>query len=314
MQRTRNYFLLKTAISAGIIALAACGQQASTLSGARQIDGATAALVNGEPIYISDVELEAAAQGRIEPNTPFGPNDPDFQPVLDQLIDQRLLAQETVRRGLHLDAAARRRLEAGRERLLGNILVENLVATEVTQEAIDEMYAAQVELQQLDDEVRLRHILVETETEANAVRQELENGRDFTEAAFEYSKDIRTRLDGGNFGWVAPNDMLDPFSTMIGNTPTGSLSDPFESEQGWHIIRVDERRTNPPKTKDEMRPEIITFLTFTQISDILQNLRTTADIRQRNPVTQPPEQAVETTADPAITDEDSSAITDTSNP
>lgn len=261
--------------------LAACDNQGGTLYGPRQVDGATAALVNGEPIYLSDVQLEATAQGRIEPGDMFGRDHPDFQPVLDQLVDQRLLAQEAVRRGLDLNPAARRRLEAGRERILGNILVESLVASEVTEEAIDEMYAAQVELQQIDDEVRLRHILLESEEEATAVLTELEGGAEFTDTAFQRSRDTRTRLDGGSFGWVAPNEMIEPFPAEIGDTETGALGGPFESEQGWHVIRVDERRTRPPKTKDEMRPEIITFLTFTQISDILGELRLTADIRQQ---------------------------------
>lgn len=297
MQRTGTHPIAIAAIMLCFAGVSACDPSPNTRASTRQVDGATAALVNNEPIYISDVELEAAAQGRIEPNTPFGPDHPEFQPVLEQLIDQRLLAQEAVDRGLDLDPAARRRLEAGRERLLGNILVENLVANEVTEVAIDEMYAAQVELQQLDDEVRLRHILVETEEKANAVLQELQAGRAFTEAAFEHSEDIRTRLDGGNFGWVSPNEMNDPFPSMIGDTATGSLSAAFESEQGWHIIRVDERRTRPPKTKAEMRPEIITFLTFTQISEILKDLRAQADIRLRDPVTLPP-QSAETDPEP----------------
>jgi len=305
MQRRRNHLALFSAILLGAAGISACEPQSSTLSSARQVDGATAALVNGDPIYISDVELEAAAQGKIEPNSPFGPDHPDFQPVLDQLIDQRLLAQEAVRRGLDKDTAARRRLEAGRERLLGNILVENLVANEVTETAIDAMYAEQVKLQQLDDEVRLRHILVETEAKAKSVLTELEGGRDFTEAAFEHSDDIRTRLDGGDFGWISPNEMIEPFSAMIGDTKTGAFSSPFQSEQGWHVLRVDERRTSPPKTKDEMRPEIVTFLTFTQISDVLRDLRFGAVIRQRNRVSQPPaanpDAAPETETAPADT-------------
>lgn len=264
------------------LGLAGCQQEPSTLTSVRSVDAATAALVNGEPIYISDVELEAAAQGKIEPGTSFDPGDPDFKQVLNELIDQRLLAQEAVRRGLGQSGDARRRLEAARERILGNILVESLVANEVTDQAIDKMYAEQVRLQQLDDEVRLRHILLETEEEAQEVFGLLERGADFTELAFARSDDVRTRLDGGSFGWVSPNEMIGPFPEEIGDTKTGEIGGPFESEQGWHVIKIDERRTRPPKTKDEMRPEIITFLTFTEISEILRELRAEADIQQRS--------------------------------
>ncbi|WP_084399386.1 peptidylprolyl isomerase [Henriciella aquimarina] len=276
-------FLLFALALTGLVAIPGCGENSSSPSRrAVGFDASTAAVVNGEPIYISDVELEAVAQGRIEPGEAFGPDHTEYQMVLDQLIDQKLLAQEAVRRGLDRSPKAQRRLETARERLLGNFLMENLVSTEVTDAAIDKMYDEQVKLQQLDDEVRIRHILVETEEEAQDVLDKARSGEDFTSLAFEYSKDTRTRLDGGSFGWVSPNEMIDPFPSVIADTSAGEMSEPFESEQGWHILKVEERRTKPPKTKEEMRPEIVTYLTFTEISKILRQLRADASIQQRD--------------------------------
>ncbi len=263
--------------------LSACDSEPVVPATNTASDEALAAIVNGEPIYFSDIELEAVAQGQIEPGTEFTTGHPEYHQILEQLIDQRLLAQEALQRGLDQDPAARRRLESGRERLLGNILVESLVASEVTEDAIDRMYDEQVKLQQLDDEVRVRFLLVETKELADQILVELENGRDFAEAALEYSQDTSTRLDGGDLGWVSPNELDDPFPARIGDTETGSVSGAFETAQGWNVLKVDERRTKPPKTKAEMRPEIITFLTFTQISDILRELRSSADIQQRDP-------------------------------
>ena len=271
-------------LTLGLGGLAACNPAPNVQTNTTIIDSTTAAFVNGETIFISDVELEAVAQGLIVPGSDFGPSDPDFPQVLEQLIDQRLLAQEAERRGLDMDPAAQRRLAAGRERLLGNILVENLVANEVTEDAIDRMYEEQVKLQQLDDEVRIRQIVVEAASDAERIVTELAEGRDFAEAALEYSTDVSTRLDGGDLGWIKPNELNDPYAAIIGNTVTGTISEAFETEAGWTILKVDERRTTPPKTKDEMRPEIITFMTFTQISDILRELRFSADIQQRDPI------------------------------
>lgn len=263
--------------------VAACGNQATVDTASAAIESEIAARVNGDPIFASDIELEAVAQGLIDPGSEFGPRNPEYFQILDQLIDQRLLAQEALRRALDQDPAAKRRLAAGRERLLGNILVESLVANEVTEDAIDRMYDEQVKLQQLDDEVRLRQILVESAERATEIVAEIGEGREFADAALEYSEDVRTRLEGGDLGWINPNDLDDPYPAMIGDTVTGTLSDPFETVDGWVILKVDERRTTPPKTKQEMRPEIITFLTFTQISDILSELRIQADIEQRDP-------------------------------
>lgn len=273
---------------AAVLALAlggvsACGNQTTVSTASSAIESEVAARVNGEPIYASDIELEAVAQGLIDPGNEFSPRNPEYFQILEQLIDQRLLAQEALSRGLDQEPAAQRRLAAGRERLLGNILVESLVANEVTEDAIDRMYDEQVKLQQLDDEVRLRQILVETQARADQIVAEIGEGRDFADAALEYSEDVRTRLEGGDLGWINPNEFDDPFPAMIGDTVTGTVSAPFQTVDGWVILKVDERRTTPPKTKQEMRPEIITFLTFTQISDILSELRNQAEIEQRDP-------------------------------
>lgn len=295
---------LLSLLGLSVLGLNACAPEPNAVAPPASIDSATAALVNGEAIYIRDVELEAVAQGMIEPGSDFSTSHPDFLQILEQLIDQRLLAQEAVRRGLDQQPDAASRLAAGRERLLGNILVESLVATEVTEAAIDRMYEEQVKLQQLDDEVRIRRIVVETEAAAMVIRTELMDGRDFAEAALEYSTDLRTRLEGGDLGWVKPNEMGDPDAAMIGNTVTGGLSEIFQTELGWTLLKVDERRTTPPKTKAEMRPEIITFMTFTQISDILRELRFSANIQQRDPleILQDAE-AAETTPSATETDE-----------
>ncbi|MCR9195907.1 MAG: peptidylprolyl isomerase [Hyphomonas sp.] len=302
--RSIGVAIAATALLAG---LTACDSEPSIVTESSTYEGETAAIVNGEPIYFSDVELEAVAQGQIEPGSEFTTSHPEYHQVLEQLIDQRLLAQEALARGLDQDPAARRRLESGRERLLGNILVESLVASEVTEDAIDLMYEEQVKLQQLDDEVRVRFILVESSEAANAIQAELADGRDFAEAALEHSRDTSTRLDGGDLGWVNPNELADPFPAIIGDTETGAFSSPFETSRGWNILKVDERRTKPPKTKAEMRPEIITFLTFTQISDILRELRNTADIQQRDPSELL--EARESASEPSSADETSASET-----
>lgn len=242
-----------------------------------RVDTATAVTVNDEPIYVSDIELEAAAQGIIAPGEPFTAEHPEFSKVLDQMIDQRLLAQEARRLGLSEGHDAQRRLKAAEERILGNILVESLVASKVDEGAIKDMYAKQVALQQIDDEVRIRHIVLEDEATAKKVMVELRGGGDFSALAFEYSTDKKTRLDGGDLGYIAPNNLSEPFPAEIGKTQTGEYSEPFEADDRWHIIKIDDRRRPAPKTLEQMRPEIVSFLTFTEISKILRLLRADAE-------------------------------------
>ena len=296
------------------IALPACSPSPEQAARELRVDTAIAMMVNGEPVYVSDVELEAAAQGIITPGEPFTAEHPEFQKILDQLIDQRLMAQEAVRLGLERGHDASRRLKSAEERILGNILVENLVAKSVNEDAIKKMYERQVAMQQLDDEVRIRHILVPDEETAKKVIIDLKGGGDFSALAFEYSTDKKTRLEGGDLGFVSPNLMEPPFPTQIANTQVGAYSEPFETDRGWHIIQVDKRRQPAPKTLEQMRPEIVSFLTFTEISKILRALRADARLdpgRGSRPLpgaeTSPREEAEpETAIDPAETEKDTS--------
>ncbi len=269
-------------VASALIALSACGSEPPVEEEPPlRVDAASAAFVNGDPVFVEDVELEAAAQGVIAPGESFGPSHPDYDTILDQMIDQKLMAQEALKRGLTQDPVAQRRLQTARERILGNILVESLVASDVTEARIAEMYEEQVALQQLDDEVRVSHIVADTESEAAELYTELMNGADFADIAREHSIDRATRLDGGSLGYIVPGDLPSTYAAMIGNTETGTMSEPFESENGWIILRVEDRRTEAPQTLEQMRPEIVTFLTYSEISRILKELRVEAIIERR---------------------------------
>lgn len=271
--------LPKHSLLAGLIALsllAACARSAEENQKETEpltVDAVTAAFVNNRPIYQEDVELEAAAQGVISPGEPFIPSHAQYDEILDQLIDQKLLAQEAERRGLPDDPAAKRRLLTARERILGNILVETLVASDVTEAKVLEMYQEQTALQQLDDEVRLSQIIVETEEEAQRVYDDLLDGAEFAVLARDRSIDQATRLEGGSLGYVSPNNFDGPYAAAIANTDTRGYSEPFSTLNGWVVLYIEDRRTEAPLTLDQMRPEIVTFLTYSEISRILRDLR-----------------------------------------
>lgn len=260
--------------------LAACGKTETTATEIPAIDQTVAAYINGEPVFEGDVELEAVARGLINAGQDLSAEDEEHRIILDQLIDQKLMAQEAARRQLDRDPSGQRRLEMARERILGNLLVESLVAQQVTEEAIDKMYAEQARLQQANDQVSVAHILVDTKDEADALFRQIGQGETFESLVFNNSRDTRTRMENGDLGYLAPNDLAEPFPVVIANTPEGEVSPPFETADGWHILKVKDRRTEPPKTREEMRPEIAAFLTLNEVSRILRRLRTEATIQQ----------------------------------
>ncbi|PKP80357.1 MAG: peptidylprolyl isomerase [Alphaproteobacteria bacterium HGW-Alphaproteobacteria-18] len=262
------------------LTLAGCSQEGFQVETPREVSREVAAMVNGEAIYTADVEVEAVARGLVVSGAALKVEDEAYKQVLDQLIDQKLMAQEAKRLGLEKDPAGMRRLEMAQERIMGNLLVESVVAQQVTDELIDRMYAEQVRLQQVNDQVSVAHIVTDTQEEAETVWLRVQAGEPFESLVFNHSNDSATRMENGDLGFVAPNDLPDPYPVVIANTAVGEVSPPFEVEGSWRLVKVKDRRTEPPKTREEMRPEIATFLTLSEVSRILRRLRTEASIEK----------------------------------
>lgn len=235
--------------------------------------------VDGTKIYLSDVERTAASQGLIPEGSPLTPGQPVFQKILDELIDQRLLALDALRQSLDQDDETRRRLSASRERILGNVLVEAHLKNTVNETTIRRMYDEQASLRNRGDEVQARHILLKDEDTAKSIAQKLAEGADFAALAREMSEDEGSRDRGGNLGYFT-NDMLEPtFTSVAFSTPKGTISEPFKTDYGWHILQVQNRRKAPEPSFEEMRNEIKNFMTYDEIQNILKSLRSQGEVK-----------------------------------
>lgn len=262
------------------------------------------ARVDGTVIRRSDVEREARSQSG-DDEMVLQPGDAEFDRVLDELIDQRLLALEARRRGLHQSEEARRRMALAEERILGNVLVETALADAVTEETIQRIYREQIRLIPLGEEVRARHILVDTRAEADAIAQLLAEGRDFAELAVAMSQDQATRLEGGDLGYFTREGILPAFGSVAFSTPEGEVSEPFRSEFGWHLLKVVDRRRQPPPSIEALRPNIVRFYTFDQLEALIDGLRADAQIERPEIVIEPQAaDAPETDAGPEVHDGD----------
>ncbi len=261
--------------------------------------GQVAARVAGEPIYVYDITREAAAQSMIAPRDVLRPGDEVYERILQELIDQKLLAQEAAARGLDETPEASRRLETARERILGNVLLENEVSNSVTDEAIRRMYDEQVRLVEMGDEVHARHILVATREEAEELRRQIaEEDADFSQLAFEHSLDEATRLEGGDLGYFTADTLTGPLATAAYATPVGEVSAPVESSFGWHLVMVEDRRASERPSFENLRPRIVRFMTFDAIQQLLAGLRESAEIQLLTPEIEEPSPGADDGADP----------------
>ena len=252
--------------------LAACGQNKVAEKPPEPGDTAVAR-VNGQVIWASDVKREAVAQGLISEGEPLDISSEVFRQRLDEVIDQKLLAAEATKRKLDKDPIAQRRLAAARERILGDMLVEGVVEKAVTEDAIRKLYAEQQKLSKRSEEIRARQIIVGSQAEAESVKKLLASGASFDALAMERSTDQATRFNGGDLGYFTLDVMPEPYGAALKDAQKGQLVGPFAAEGGWVIVKVEDKRTEDPITLEAARPQIVRFLTYDQVRDILEKLR-----------------------------------------
>ncbi|MGI8841460.1 MAG: peptidylprolyl isomerase [Caulobacteraceae bacterium] len=264
-------------VFAALLTVTACTHKAATEHPPQPGDKAVAR-VNGEMVWTSDVKREAVAQGLIGPGEPLDASSQSFRQVLDEVVDQKLLAAEALRRGLEKDPLAERRLAAARERVLDDILLETSVGKAVNNAAINGLYREMVKNETPAEEIHLRQIVLGSPVEAAQVRKLLAAGGSFEVLAAERSKDDATRFKGGE---MAPTtlDMLPPaYAAALKSAQAGALVGPFQTDAGWVVARLDGRRQEPPLALDVARPQIIRFLTYDQVKDLILNLRRRAEV------------------------------------
>lgn len=265
--RVRSAFALAL-VAAALTACAPSGD-----SGKPQAGDLAVARIDGKPVWKSDVSREAVAQGLIGEGETLDVNSELFQRVLDEVVDQKLLAAEAIRRKLDKTPAAQRRLAAARERILGDMVVEGAVNSAVNETAIEALYQEQVKLNRGGDEFRARQIVTPDQASAFAMRKQIGAGGSFDKLAAEHSIDAETRSSGGDLGYFTPDVMPAAYGKVLSGARPGELLGPFQSDEGWVLLKVEDRRKQAPPTLDASRPQIVRFLTYAQVGDLLKTLR-----------------------------------------
>ena len=127
-------------------------------------------------------------------------------------------------------------------------------------------------------EYKLSHMLVETEDEAKKVAAELKKGGKFAKVAKANSKDPGSADKGGDLGWSVPSNFVQPFGEAVLKLNKGQVSEPVQTQYGWHIIKLEDTRELKVPGYEELKPNLEKRLQQQAIQKAIEELRSKAKI------------------------------------
>ncbi|OGB25461.1 MAG: hypothetical protein A3I66_15560 [Burkholderiales bacterium RIFCSPLOWO2_02_FULL_57_36] len=269
-------------IAVSMFALASENTAAASATAVPAGDSAIAVTVNGQPIKRDIVDQMARARAGVQ--NPYDealyprntsqaapPAGAERTQLIEDLVAMEVLVQKARELGLHQRPQVMADLELQQKTLLSEYMVREIIkGIKIDAADVTARYAAQ----KAEPQYRISHIVLKTEADAKAAVAELDRGANFEKLVASRSID-RSGGKDGSLGWLAQNQMLEPFAAAARSLAPGAYSrQPVQTEFGWHVIRVNETREYKKplneQLQNELRAQILQEKVDTRLSQLKQ--------------------------------------------
>ncbi len=252
-----------------VLALATTAFVAGSMTATAQEVDKIIAKVNGYNITTSEVAL---ASDDLRPQLEKVPANFRFAFIVEYLIERHLLAQEAVKAKTIDSEEYTRRLKYYQAKALRDAYFTDNLATSVTEDAIKAVYDKEAAKVTAEKRARARHILVNSEEDANKVMARLEKGESFEEVAKQVSLD-GSRDYGGDLGFFTAGEMVPAFSKAVFALEKGEVSKPVKTDFGWHIIKLEDIQEGGAQPFEQVKDPIRLVLLRKAVQDKILELR-----------------------------------------
>jgi peptidyl-prolyl cis-trans isomerase C len=241
-------------------------------------EDAVVANVNGNQIKKSDLDFAASEVGPQLSQVPVAER---RGALLQFVIENELMAEAADKDKLGEATTFQGRLAYHKRRALRDAYYDKAVRDGVSDSDAKAIYEQKIKDVKPQDEIHARHILVTSEEEAKQVIERLKKGEDFATVAKEKSKD--PNAEGGGLGWFTRGQMLKPFDDAAFALEVGQISQPVQTQFGWHVIKVEGKRQKPAPTFEQVKDMITAQLIQQKAQQITRELQGQAKIEIVDP-------------------------------
>lgn len=210
----------------------------------------------------------------------FPPQDQDN--LIRIYVNNILLKEEVAKSNITSSKEFQEKLENAKNQLAQKELLENYVKSNLTDKMFDDEYNKYVTSLKGKEQIKVAHILVKSEKEANDLKNKLNKGADFAKLAEESSLDKASATNGGVIGYIVLNQLgqlVPEFEKKAFALKVNEVSTPVKTDYGWHIIKVLEKKPVPIPTKDEAKMTIDNVLAAEILKKYISDLEAKADLK-----------------------------------
>ncbi|MEP3274752.1 MAG: peptidylprolyl isomerase [Stappiaceae bacterium] len=233
------------------------------------------ATVNGQEIKQSSMDFAAS---QFKQTLDRMPEDQRHQVLVDVLVDMVLLAQAGKEQELDQTPEFKERANFLMTQSLRDAYFAKNIDGQVSEADVKARYDKEFADYKGEAEISASHILVEAEDTAKEIIKELDGGKDFAELAKEKSTGP-SGPNGGDLGFFGQGRMVKEFETAAFALEEGTYTkEPVKTQFGWHVIKVDSKRTQPAPAFDQVEPQLRQALIREKFDEIMTKLKSDASI------------------------------------
>mgnify|MGYP005647659919 FL=1 len=233
------------------------------------------ATVDGKPIFLS--EIIGMAQRLPEQYRKMS-LEAVYPSLLTRAIDSKLVTLEGRRSGFSKDPDVKKRLREVEDQIISEIFLTKTIGSQVTEEALKKNYSETKSEMASGDQIKARHILLDSEEKAAEIIKKLQAGGEFAKLAAEYSTGP-SAASGGDLGWFGEGQMVPEFSkAAFALNPGDIVTKPVKTQFGWHIILVEDRKVSAPPSFDEAKEQLASTMSQKLLKELIETLRTKSKI------------------------------------
>jgi parvulin-like peptidyl-prolyl isomerase len=187
-------------------------------------------------------------------------------------IGGKLLQEEAKKAGIDATPAFQAKLDNLKQQLMQQELLDKVIKQKVTEAVIEQEYTKITQEMKDKDEIKVSHILAESQEKAKEVKTKLAKGSKFADLAKQYSKDESSKSSGGMLGYFTKGQILPLIEEKAFAMKVGEVSEPIKTDLGWHIIKIEDKRKVKVPTKEEARNMIVVKLSKQAMEEYLEGL------------------------------------------